>query len=122
MGSVFSLTGLQKYLIVLIQHEVYHTGKHCVHPQLLLNLVAGKNLPYKGSPSAGTEPNLVEVEDNPVEVEDNPVEVEDTEDNNGGRYIRDNGYDAKAAACRRLQLIGIELGHFIPSWWRRRSC
>merc|ERR1719315_647211 len=78
---------------------------------------------YKGSPSAGTKPNPVEVEDNPVEVqdnpaevEDNPVEVEDTEDNNGGRYIRDNGYDAKAAECRRLQLIGITLGHFDPSW------
>jgi len=36
-----------------------------------LNLVAEKNLPYKGSPSAGTKPHL--------------VEVEDTEDNNGER-------------------------------------
>jgi len=36
-----------------------------------LNLVAEKNLPYKGSPSAGTKPYS--------------VEVEDTEDNNGER-------------------------------------
>ena len=28
-----------------------------------LNLVAGKNLPYKGSPPAGTKTYLVEVED-----------------------------------------------------------
>jgi len=35
-----------------------------------LNLVAGKNLPYKGSPSAGTNTNLVEVED----TEDNNVD------------------------------------------------
>merc|ERR1712215_44758 len=37
-----------------------------------LNLVAGKNLPYKGSPSAGAKPIL--------------VEVEDLEDNNGEDY------------------------------------
>merc|ERR1712215_128709 len=36
-----------------------------------LNLVAGKNVPYKGSPSAGTDTY--------------PQEVEDTEDNNGER-------------------------------------
>merc|ERR1711970_153551 len=60
-----------------------------------LNLVAGKNLPYKGSPSSGAKsyPYPIEVEDksypHPIEVEDKPypypIEVEDTEDNIGKR-------------------------------------
>merc|ERR1712215_456567 len=33
--------------IVLIQHEVYHTGKHCVHPQLLFKFGSREEPPVQ---------------------------------------------------------------------------
>merc|ERR1712215_351099 len=61
MGVYFSLKGLQQSITLA---SIVFTLSVC------LNLVAGKNLPYKGSPSEGNN---------------KLVEVEDTEDNNGER-------------------------------------
>merc|ERR1712215_382038 len=88
MGLSFSLKGLQQSITLA---SIVFTLSFC------LNLVAGKNLPYKGSPSAGTKRDLEKVEDTEdnngergnyklVEGDDSQnylVEEDDTEDNNG---------------------------------------
>merc|ERR1712215_446419 len=64
MGSVVKITICEETITLA---SIVFTLSFC------LNLVAGKNLPYKGSPSARAKPYPT------------PVEMEDTEDNNGKR-------------------------------------
>merc|ERR1712215_325335 len=47
MGSIVKITICKEYYIVLIQHEVYNTGKHCVHPQRLFKFGSREEPPVQ---------------------------------------------------------------------------
>merc|ERR1712215_93309 len=72
MGSIVKITICKEYYIVLIQHEVYHTGKHCVHPQRLFKFGSREEPPVQRKSFSGAKTIL--------------VEGADTEDNNGEEY------------------------------------
>merc|ERR1712215_471855 len=82
MGSVVKLQSVKSFRSFKYNMKSITLASIVVTLSFCLNLVAGKNLPYKGSPSAGAKTIL--------------AEVEDTEDNNdpteGADYfIRFNG-------------------------------
>merc|ERR1712236_176760 len=99
MGLSFSLKGLQQSITLA---SIVFTLSFC------LNLVAGKNLPYKGSPSTGTRTFF--------------GEVQDTEDNNG-KQKRDAKNDCppetfwhrdkkKCVTWRCINLLCLQLENF----------
>merc|ERR1712215_121263 len=71
MGSVVKLQSVKSFRSFKYNMKSITLASIVFTLSFCLNLVAGKNLPYKGSPSAGFKTDL--------------GEVEDTEDNNGER-------------------------------------
>merc|ERR1712215_52073 len=72
MGSVVKLQSVKSFRSFKYNMKSITLASIVFTLSFCLNLVAGKNLPYKGSPSAGAKTTL--------------GEVEDTEDNNGEDY------------------------------------